>query len=111
MRTLQIGNATILLGDEPPAAELTVADFDRALTRHFDAVAQSQNFESRITCALRAGYPGPYQSKGIAFARWMDDCNVYASAQLLSWQTGGRLAPASLEAFISELPTITWPTS
>lgn len=88
---------------------LTVADFDAGLMRHFDAVAQSKHYDNRITCALRAGYAGPFQSEGTAFAQWMDDCNVFAYTALAAWQAGERAAPASVDAFIAELPTITWP--
>lgn len=86
-----------------------IAQFDAALVDHFDSVAQSRHYDNRITCALRAGYTGPFKAEGTAFAQWMDACNVYAYQALADWQAGKRQAPASVQAFVAELPTITWP--
>ena len=87
----------------------TVADFDAALTRHLDATAQARRYDSRITCALRAGYPGPFQAEGQAFALWMDACNLAAYTLLAEVQAGTRQLPENTQALIEALPPMMWP--
>jgi hypothetical protein len=86
----------------------TMADYIGALESHYDATAQSRRYDSRLTCALRAGYPGPFQAEGLAFAIWMDECNAYAYGQMALVQGGGRAQPTP-EGLVAELPPIAWP--
>ena len=92
---------------EPPA--LTVADYERALDAHLDAKAKERRYNDRFTCALRAGYTGPFQAEGIAFAQWMDNCNAYAYQLLTDVEAGNRQPPATIAAFVEELPDLVWP--
>jgi hypothetical protein len=94
----------------PPPPPPTVADFDAALTAHLDAVARSRRYDNRITCALRAGYAGPFQAEGQAFATWMDNCNMIAYTLLAEVQAGTRALPTSTQALLAEMPAMTWPT-
>ena len=99
-----------LVATEPPAPPPpTVADFDAALTRHLDATAQARRYDSRITCTLRAGYPGPFQAEGQAFALWMDACNLAAYTLLAEVQAGTRPLPENTQALIEALPPMVWP--
>lgn len=86
----------------------TLGDFDAALTNHLDATAQSRHYDNRINCALRAGYPGPYQAEGIAFAQWMDACNVVGYTMLADFQAGLIPQPTIIE-MIAALPVMVWP--
>lgn len=86
-----------------------LAEYDRALTAHFDATAQARRYDNRITCALRAGYAGPFQAEGQAFAQWMDACNAQAYSLLAQVQAGTAPAPESVGAFLAALPVMTWP--
>lgn len=92
-----------------PAPALAASDFEAALDAHLDAKAQERRYNDRFTCALRAGYTGPFQAEGVAFAQWMDNCNAYAYQLLADVQAGTRSAPASVDAFIEELPDLVWP--
>ncbi len=83
---------------------------DRGLELHYDARAAERRYTSRFTCALRAGYPGPFQAEGIAFASWMDACNAYAYEVLAAVLSGDRAVP-TLEQLLAELPALTWPTA
>jgi hypothetical protein len=83
--------------------EQIIDGYVAALERHYDAVAQSWGYDNRLTCALRAGYAGPYQAEGVAFAVWMDNCNMYAFEQLGLVQSGERPAPTVGE-LLAELP-------
>lgn len=99
-----------LVATEPPAPlPPTVADFDAALTRHIDATAQVRRYDNRITCALRAGYPGPFQAEGQAFALWMDACNLAAYTLLAEVQAGVRPLPENTQVLIEALPPMMWP--
>jgi hypothetical protein len=96
----------------PKTAEQTLADliasYIRALEAHYDANAQQRRYDGRLTCALRAGYPGPFQAEGLAFAIWMDECNAYAYAQLSLIGLGERGMPTEAEMPL-ELPVLVWP--
>ena len=99
---------------DQPAYEATDDDIERALTsalnRHLDAVAGQRRYDSRFTCSLRAGFPGPFQEEGQVFAVWMDACNM-AAYQLMAEVKAGR-APVPTDAeLIAAMPKIEWPPS
>jgi hypothetical protein len=94
---------------EPPSIAEQVQAFDAALVAHLDDVARQRRYDNRITCALRAGYPGPFQAEGQVFATWMDGCNALAYQLLSEVMTGKRPMPDSPDALIAELPTMEWP--
>ena len=84
----------------PPSIDEQIAVFDAALVAHLDATARERRYDNRITCALRAGYPGPFQAEGIAFASWMDQCNALAYQLLAEVVAGTRPMPESPQALI-----------
>lgn len=92
------------------AAEMHVAAIVKAMEQLFDATAQSRRYDNRITCALRAGYPGPFQAEGAAFATWMDTCNATAYQMLAEVHAGTRPMPATTADALSLLPTMEWPS-
>lgn len=94
---------------EPPSLEEQIAVFDAALVAHLDATARDRRYDNRVTCALRAGYPGPFQAESIAFASWMDQCNVLAYQLLAEVVAGTRPLPESPQALIDLLPVMIWP--
>lgn len=85
----------------PPAAP---PDYAGMLDRYMDQVAKVRGYDNRLTCALRAGYAGPFQADGRTFAQWMDACYV-AAAKLGS----GAAAGADPRALLAQLPTPPWP--
>ncbi len=99
------------VADKPvaEAMEALAQYFDAALTNHMDSVAQQRRYDNRITCALRAGFPGPFQAEGLAFAMWMDNCNALAYQMFTEVQQGIRPIPESAEDFIATLPEMEWP--
>lgn len=94
----------------PPSIEEQIAVFDAALVAHLDATARERRYDNRITCALRAGYPGPFQAEGIAFASWMDQCNALAYQLLAEVFAGTRPLPESPQALIDLMPAMVWPS-
>ena len=94
----------------PPSIEEQIAVFDAALVAHLDATARERRYDNRITCAMRAGYPGPFQAEGIAFASWMDQCNSLAYNLLAEVVAGTRQLPESPQALIDLMPSMVWPS-
>ena len=89
-------------------AELMLNKFITAMESHSDAVAQAKNYDTRYTCALRAGYASAFQTECIAFATWMDECNVYGYTEMEKVQQGIRPMP-TVDELIAELPEPPWP--
>jgi hypothetical protein len=83
-------------------------EYTAALEAHYDAKAQERRYDNRYTCALRAGYAGPFQQEGIAFATWMDNCNAVAYQILADVLNGLRPTP-TIEELLAELPVLDWP--
>ena len=77
----------------------------------YDITAQSRRYDNRITCALRAGYTGPFQAEGQAFAVWMDTCNATAYQWWAEIEAGTKPMFASTDEFINALPVMVWPAS
>jgi hypothetical protein len=82
----------------------------QVLNEHLDSVAGQRRYDSRFTCALRAGFPGPFQAEGLAFAAWMDQCNMTGYTIMQEVKLGQRPVPSAAE-LIAAMPTIEWPPS
>lgn len=87
----------------PPTNAEIIAAITRDLEAYYDTVAQRRRYDNRLTCALRAGYPGPFQTEGQTFAVWMDNCNAYAYQVMADVQAGKRGIPTSSQ-LIAEFP-------
>lgn len=109
-----VGDAWVVLPEYPPAPPApppTIADFDAALTAHIDSVARQRRWESRITLAVRAGYPNPWHQEAIAFGMWMDACNAMAYELMAEVQAGTISLPATTQELIDALPEMVWPSA
>lgn len=85
-------------------------ELTQALNEHLDSVAAQRRYDSRFTCALRAGFPGPFQPEGLVFAAFMDECNMVG--YLLMQEVKAGLAPVPTKAeLIALMPNIEWPPS
>lgn len=93
---------------EPAEPTLTLADYDAALTAHLDAEAQTRRYADRVSCSVRAGYVGPFQAEGIAFAQWMDAQNA-KGYQVLSDFQKGLISQPTIDDFIGMLDPMQWP--
>jgi hypothetical protein len=83
-------------------------ELERVLDQHIESVAHADRWDSRITCAMRAGYPNPWQNKAIAFGQWMDACYAHCIQVQADVAAGTRPVPTSAE-LIAELPVMVWP--
>lgn len=96
----------------PPARPApTLEDFDAAMTAHLDSTARQRRYDNRITCMVRAGFPGPFQTEGIAFATWCDTCNAFAYSFMAEVVAGTQPMPATTDEFIGLLPPMVWPVA
>ena len=91
----------------PLTQEQLLQQFIAAMEYHYDLVAKRKQYDNRLTCALRAGYPGPFQAEGQAFAVWMDNCNLYGYEQMDRVLNGQRPMP-TVSGLIAELPAAPW---
>lgn len=85
-----------------------IKELTAALEAHYDAKAKEKRYDNRLTCTLRAGYAGPFQAEGQAFAVWMDTCNAYGYLVMQDVLEQLRPIPTA-EKFIAELPELAWP--
>ncbi|VXD04281.1 hypothetical protein [Pseudomonas sp. 9Ag] len=99
---------------DPPVYDPAPEDIERALTvalnKYLDTVAGQRRYDSRFTCSLRAGFPGPFQEEGRVFAAWMDACNMAAYQLMAEVKADGRAVPTEAE-LIAAMPVIKWPAS
>lgn len=103
-----IGLATIGDWVAPPPPLPTVDEYSEALTKMLDAEAQTHRYDDRISCSVRAGYAGPFQAEGIAFAQWMDGCNAQAYTYMAKVQAGQAPQP-TMAQFLAMFPPMVWP--
>ena len=97
------------LSDPAPMTQIQViAQYESALDNHLDDVAKQYRYKDRFSLAIRAGYAGPYHDEAVAFAQWMDGCNVQAFALLADVVAGNAPMP-TVEAFIAGLPEFALP--
>lgn len=98
---------TALLPYQPTQADIE-AHYITVLENYFDSKAKERKYDNRYTCSLRAGYAGPFQAEGIAFATWMDNCNAFGYQLMETVKNGIRMLPTE-EELISLLPELVWP--
>ncbi len=91
-----------------PDFAASFAALDAAVTAYFDERAGERRYDSRITCAMRAGYDGPFQQEARAFAQWMDACNTVCYQLLAEVTAGTRPIPSFAEVLVA-FPELTWP--
>lgn len=94
---------------EPTEQEIQDA-LTQALNKHLDSVAAQRRYDSRFTCALRAGFPGPFQAEGLAFAAFMDACNMVGYTLMKRAKAGDIPVPTDAQ-LIAEMPAMVWPLS
>jgi len=93
--------------EQTEQVQTQVAQYAAALDTFLDSTAQADRWDNRITCALRAGYPNPWQERAIAFGTWMDACYT-AAYQIMDDVLNARRAQPTIEEFLTELPVFEW---
>ena len=85
----------------------TIAKLDAAIQAYYDSVAQADKWDNRYTCIARVGYPNPWQSRAMAFAQWMDQCNAIGYRVQSECEAGTRAIPTA-EELIGMFPAFRW---
>jgi hypothetical protein len=98
-----VGGQAQVVAQLPPEAE-----YIAALEVMFDQVARQRRYNDRYTCALRAGYPGPFQEEGKAFGSWMDACNALGYTTMAKVKAGQIACPTMAE-LVESMPAMVWP--
>ena len=100
-------NGTAWILNSAKEQEEIIKSLTKSLEDYYDLIAQKKRYDNRLTCALRAGYTGPFQSEGQSFATWMDNCNAYAYTVMEDVLLGNRAIPTAAE-LLAELPVAPW---
>ena len=85
-----------------------VAAYTTFLEGRYDEVAAQRKYDNRLTCALRAAYPGPFQAEGIEFGSWMDTCNMLAYS-IMSLVISGEIEMPTQSELWEQMPILEWP--
>lgn len=92
----------------PPTEVEVLAGFESAITAYLNTRAREKGYETILSAALRAGYPGPYYDEGVVAATWMDNVWHYCYTALAEVKAGTRPQP-TVDQLILELPILVWP--
>ena len=95
--------------DPVKRAEIAMKLFEEAIEAHIEATAAERDYSSATRLASYVASTKPaWKAEAEAFVAWRDDVWEYVFAELAKVQAGEREEP-TVEAFIAELPAITWP--
>lgn len=87
----------------------TMDDYAVAVQAHIDAMAKARGYGDGYALASYASSKvAQWASEASTFADWRDQVWLYAYQELAKAQSGARSAP-KVDAFVAELPTLTWP--
>ncbi|WP_276200512.1 hypothetical protein [Chelatococcus sp. XZ-Ab1] len=87
----------------------TLEDYRSAIQAHVDATARARNYDNAVSCASYvASGNAVWVSEAQAFVIWRDTVWGYAIAELAKVHNGQRPQP-SIDDFIAELPSFSWP--
>lgn len=102
--------AGVVVPHSPPTltAEQKIAAAEHAVQAMLDAAAKAKRYDDIRSAALRAGYPGPFQAEGIAFAQWMDACWSKCYEVLAAVNAGERDEP-TVDELLDEMPPLALP--
>jgi hypothetical protein len=92
---------------EAEAAQL--AAYKSAFDNHLDAVAQSRQYDNRLTIAQYAVSTNPqWQAEAQAFIVWRDAALAHMFGQLAAFEAG-TIQPPDVVEFVAGIPPIVWP--
>lgn len=87
----------------------TVDDYRRAIQVRIDTAASERGYDSGASCSSYANSTNQgWAAEATAFIAWRDAVWIYAYGELAK-VSGGQRAQPTIDQFIAELPTLTWP--
>ncbi|WP_421581143.1 hypothetical protein [Shinella sp. M31] len=91
------------------ATAALIAIYEEAIQAVVDAKPRERAFRDGVTLASYALSTIPaWQAQAQAFIAWRDQVWAFTYVELAKVQAGERARP-TVEAFVAELPTLTWP--
>ncbi|MBO9100009.1 MULTISPECIES: hypothetical protein [unclassified Rhizobium] len=101
------GNAIPAIASPPPALQ----DYVDAITSMMDAKAKERRYDSGLSISTYVGSANPqWAAEAAAFVSWRDAVWAYCYSELDKVQSGERPQP-TVDDFLAELPSLTWPAS
>lgn len=92
---------------DPPAP--TVAEYEAAIQDLIDTTARGKMYADGVSMASYVNSTNPaWAAEASAFVSWRDAVWAYAYTELAKVEAEARSIP-TVEEFLAELPTITWP--
>lgn len=86
----------------------TLADYEKAIQAHVDAMAGQRGYDGGVSCASYAASTVPgFAAEAAAFIAWRDQVWLEVFERLAEVQVGA--PPPSIPALIAGLPVIGWP--
>lgn len=98
--------------DDAVVTALTVEQFRIAIQMHVDGIAKSRDYNDGVTLASYDTISQPcaeWRADAAAFVTWRTAVWLYTYAELDKAKSGERPIP-TVEAFLAELPAMTWPS-
>jgi hypothetical protein len=100
-------------GNEPahpatPTLEQRAAALLQAVEKRLNDAARAKGYDSILSAATRAGYPGPFHQEGVAFATWMD-ATYAACYELLAQVQAGEIPEPNEAELLAKLPALELP--
>ena len=92
----------------PPTLDEVKSQLTTTLYAEMDRVAQTKGFGDRHSLLERAAYAGRWQGAALAYATWIDACEVYGAGLAADCLAGVRLPPTAAE-LVAGMPTMIWP--
>jgi hypothetical protein len=94
---------------EPLPPAVTIADYKRAFDAHLDQVAQTRQYDNRLTIAAYVSSTHPqWAAEAETFIAWRDICLMQMFSTLGAVEAGD-IDPPTIEDFIADMPAIDWP--
>jgi len=92
-----------------PKKAAALTDYADAVQAHVDAIAKAREFNDGVTAATYLTSTMPrWKADAEAFVAWRDQVWIYSYGELDKVRNGHRPQP-TIDAFINELPAISWP--
>ena len=94
---------------KPPPPTPTQAQLVDAVQGRLDKAAKTRHYDSALSCAsYAASANATFAAEAAAMIAWRDSVWAYCYTQLAAVQSSARPAPATVAAFLAELPPLIW---
>lgn len=101
-------DAAVIAERSAAAASASAYSLRYGLKSHLDVRAMERDWDTIDSAMNRAGYEGPYQAEGLAYAQWADACWLVYYAVVAGCNAGTRDWPTT-DAMLAELPALALP--